>query len=335
MKHYRPAYYDNFRCLAGNCPDTCCAGWELPVDAASQKRYAEVPGALGDRLRAAMTADPEGDVIFRQPERRCPFLTEGQLCEIRGTLGYRMTPAECRRHPMFREEYETFREDCPSLSCPAASALILSYPLRGAYPAPPISCRDEVLRILLRRRAELLSGLEETDAPEENLRRLYAAAYAAQTEICACEEEAPALPRNAAADRVDLPALLEFLFSRCEILTPAWRALLTDCRGKAVPADFGSFCFANRILLNRSLAYHIYRRFFKAVNTLSVMPVADFAAAAILFPACLSDLSDAPLSETLRLFSKEIEHDPDNVELLLQYVSAARTSSPGDTFHPL
>ena len=24
-----PEYYKQFRCLAGECPDTCCVGWEI------------------------------------------------------------------------------------------------------------------------------------------------------------------------------------------------------------------------------------------------------------------------------------------------------------------
>ena len=32
MKKIYPEYYNKFKCIAGNCPDTCCAGWEIVVD---------------------------------------------------------------------------------------------------------------------------------------------------------------------------------------------------------------------------------------------------------------------------------------------------------------
>lgn len=37
-----PNYYKTFRCIAGACPDTCCAGWEISVDKESEKRYRKV-----------------------------------------------------------------------------------------------------------------------------------------------------------------------------------------------------------------------------------------------------------------------------------------------------
>lgn len=32
MKQIYPDFYPEFRCLAGDCPDTCCKDWEVVVD---------------------------------------------------------------------------------------------------------------------------------------------------------------------------------------------------------------------------------------------------------------------------------------------------------------
>ena len=33
MKIVTPDYYKDFRCIAGDCTDTCCAGWmKLPIN---------------------------------------------------------------------------------------------------------------------------------------------------------------------------------------------------------------------------------------------------------------------------------------------------------------
>ena len=53
MKIYTPSYYARFRCLAGDCRDTCCRGWEIDIDPESYARYLAQPGKIGDRLRAA------------------------------------------------------------------------------------------------------------------------------------------------------------------------------------------------------------------------------------------------------------------------------------------
>ena len=44
MKIVTPAYYKDFKCIAGACTDTCCAGWDVDVDEASYKHYREASG---------------------------------------------------------------------------------------------------------------------------------------------------------------------------------------------------------------------------------------------------------------------------------------------------
>ena len=85
MQDLYPGYYHNVRCLAGACPDTCCAQWEVVVDDETAALYATVPGPLGRRLREAMTIDEAGDRIIRHTEGRCPLLDEGG--PVRGAAG--------------------------------------------------------------------------------------------------------------------------------------------------------------------------------------------------------------------------------------------------------
>ena len=39
MYQTRPDDYDAFRCIAGACPQTCCAAWEIVVDPDAQDAY--------------------------------------------------------------------------------------------------------------------------------------------------------------------------------------------------------------------------------------------------------------------------------------------------------
>ena len=50
MQYTVPHYYKKFRCIAGECPDTCCAGWQIQIDPVSLKKYRETEGPLGARL---------------------------------------------------------------------------------------------------------------------------------------------------------------------------------------------------------------------------------------------------------------------------------------------
>ena len=49
-----PDYYDKFKCIAGECKDTCCAGWQVDVDDASYEYYKTITGDFGDRLHSVM-----------------------------------------------------------------------------------------------------------------------------------------------------------------------------------------------------------------------------------------------------------------------------------------
>lgn len=331
MKYSRPAYAARFRCLASACPDSCCQGWELPVDDASLKRYQILPGAGGAAVRRAVTTDPEGQTVFRQRAGRCPFLDEGGLCRLRREFGYRLTPAVCRQHPYFRELYEGFREDCPSLSCPAAARLIWETPVRGAYPTPEVTVRDAALRILLDDRARLLDAIREQDPPAVTLAALYAAAVHSQEALAAAfPDEAPDAP--GAAPRFSPPAVavlageIPVLLAGTEILTPAWRAALTASQPLPMQADYDNFCLDYRVPLNRALAYGIYRWYLKAVNTLSPLPVSDLIAFLTCFPAYLALRAGNPPQEWLRLCSKETEHSSDNTDFLITHF----TNVPAD-----
>ena len=119
-----PDYFENFKCLAGACPHSCCIGWEVVLDEDSVALYKGVEGPLGEKLRAAMTVDAEGDVCFPLNGGRCPFLDEENLCEIHRQLGQEATSVTCREHPRFTEDFGAFREITLCASCPAAQATI-------------------------------------------------------------------------------------------------------------------------------------------------------------------------------------------------------------------
>lgn len=124
MQYTVPHYYKKFRCIAGECPDTCCAGWQIQIDPASLRKYRKIKGPLGNRLKNEINWK-EG--CFRQYNGRCAFLNENDLCDLYleggGTRAFCRT---CRTYPRHIEEFEGLREISLSLSCPAAADLILN-----------------------------------------------------------------------------------------------------------------------------------------------------------------------------------------------------------------
>ncbi len=121
-----PAYYHQFNCIAGDCPDTCCFGWDVVVDEASAERFQKINNPFGDRLRKAMTIDEEGDTIFKNVDGHCPFLTPYALCEIYQNLGPDALCDTCKLYPRYINDYGCFKEYGLSFSCPEALRMILN-----------------------------------------------------------------------------------------------------------------------------------------------------------------------------------------------------------------
>lgn len=133
MKIRTPHYYKDFKCIAGACTDTCCAGWEVDVDAASYSSYQQVPGTFGKRLKEVMVPSPEGGCTFTLKDGRCPFLNEKNLCDLYTALGETHLCETCAEFPRFINEYGSVREIGIAPSCKTAGALILNCKEKGAF----------------------------------------------------------------------------------------------------------------------------------------------------------------------------------------------------------
>ena len=123
MRYLKPHFYDKFVCTAGDCPDTCCAGWQIMIDDASLEKYKNVQGEFGKRLHGLVNWEEE---CFCQNERRCAFLNDENLCDLYKALGPDALCDTCRLYPRHTEEFEGLRELSLSLSCPEAAKIILS-----------------------------------------------------------------------------------------------------------------------------------------------------------------------------------------------------------------
>ncbi len=44
MQITKPTFYKEFSCIAGACPDTCCAGWQIMIDEKSLQKYRRFKG---------------------------------------------------------------------------------------------------------------------------------------------------------------------------------------------------------------------------------------------------------------------------------------------------
>lgn len=123
MEFTFPNYYKEFSCIAGSCPDTCCAGWQIVIDNKTLKKYQHFKGPFHNRLHNDIDWKEH---VFRQYNRRCAFLNEENLCDIYTEADPKMLCDTCRNYPRHIEEFEGLREISLSLSCPEAARILLS-----------------------------------------------------------------------------------------------------------------------------------------------------------------------------------------------------------------
>jgi len=126
-------YMTRFRCTAGDCPDTCCAGVKLMLTGADRARLIATADTDARRERVARTVETapdlgEGYVAVLQTfeEGRCGFLDPDHLCSIQRDHGPQALPAGCDRFPRVFSRFEDRRELGATLSCPEAARLALT-----------------------------------------------------------------------------------------------------------------------------------------------------------------------------------------------------------------
>lgn len=317
-----PDYFEQFHCLAGACPHTCCAKWEVVIDEETAQRYQELPGPLGEKLRAVLRYDEEGDACFPLDGGRCPFLDGEGLCEIQRKLGEAATSVTCREHPRFVEDYGPFREITLSASCPAANALLLgsreALTFREREDGAPAEPGDPWLSWLLPLRQRMLALTEDRSRPlKRRLWEVLDLASAVQQCLEADrEEDLPGLIGGWQPENGTVPAAGPGLFPEAlsaflelEVLEPDWPALLKQAETAATAA-------VEETLLERTAVYFLFRHILKAVNDGDVLGRAELCVLAVLTAERLAAVCGLP--EALRRFSCEIEHSEENLDRLLE-----------------
>ena len=310
MKIYKSALFDDFRCIAGACTDSCCKEWSVTVDPEAAEMYRNLPGDLGDRL-CQVLAEEDGDTIMVIEDGRCPMWRQDGLCRIQAQLGHDALCKTCREFPRLTHDYGDFVELGLELSCPEAARMILSSPIEPAVVVdapggeePDYDSWD--MDILQRTRQEALDILKLDRPVNEILAIILMYGYHAQSlldgadgltfDVDAALEEAKNFAKP--ADSVDI---LDF-FKDLEILGQEWKDRLDDPK-------FGAWDAKHLPLAG----YFLDRYWLQAISDFDLVGRVKFALISCLAVKILG----GDLTQTAQRYSKEIENDPDNVDALL------------------
>lgn len=130
-----PNYVTKFQCLGKECPDTCCAGWNVAIDRKTYKLYKSIDlKNLKEQLknyvhrnRKNSTENDYAYIEMQGEDRSCPFLSDS-LCSIQLNAGEQYLSNTCATFPRRTTHMEGATEQTLSLSCPEAARLALLDP---------------------------------------------------------------------------------------------------------------------------------------------------------------------------------------------------------------
>lgn len=306
MKLIAPDYYPQFRCIAGACRHTCCAGWEIDVDSETRAFYRQVPGTLGARLREQIV-DAQDGAHFRLGEKeRCPFLNGEGLCDLIIGLGEEHLCQVCADHPRYRNFLTDRTEIGLGLCCEAAARLILS---RQA-PVQLITLEDDGAGEALWDEEGVV--LDERDRLIE----------IAQERWRTMDERAAAICRLMCIPEVLTRPMDEWaeVYGDLEQLDPAWQQELRYLSEPGTPLGE-----AWEIPLEQLLVYFLYRHVTGAVEDDDLAGRTAFAVISwlVVRGVCMGRAARGSftlddLAEVARMYSSEIEYSDENMQRVIE-----------------
>lgn len=311
MIYLIPHCFEDFSCIADRCPDTCCSGWEVDLDEEALAKYNRLPGPLGQEIRSKIQTG-DGYTFFRMEQGRCPFLNSENLCRLILEAGEGCLSTTCREHPRFWEEYGDRQETCLAISCPEAARLLLGEPFR-------LQLRETEVRTT-----------QEPDFDPELLDQL----LALRDDLFAL-----ALGPNTLSQRIrDILALFG---AKSPLPVPAFLQAMTQMEFTDHRLQDRLITTLNRLprqedvalLLDRHsmegenlLCYFLYRYVLRALWDGLVYEKIAFCLCSLLSIFTIAAAQEGAFDDALLwsaiLYSREVEHSPDNLELLYGTASA-------------
>lgn len=291
-----PSFYKDFKCIAGDCPDSCCQGWEVDADSESLDYYKTLTGEIKNRIDCVLDKDEFGNTIFRLADKkRCPFLNDKNLCDMHIAIGGEHTPYTCRMFPRFINDFGGTREMGVSFSCPVASDMMfgLTEPMRFVSEVndlPPVlnEIDAQTYYYLVKAREKAFSIVQDRTIPI-NQRLLNLLDFG--TEIQMDLEE-----YTEGSDNIDFFDV----FKNPELINPQWSERVEQ--GKVKPV-------ADEIFNENIAGYFIFRYFLTAVNDYDVLSKIKMAVIGVLIVTYFGEDS-----WTIHLWSKETEHSQYNMD---------------------
>ena len=297
MKIVKPTFYKTFKCIAGDCPDSCCQGWEVDADSDSLEYYKTLDNSLEikKRIDSVLSKDEFDNTIFTlAPKKRCPFLNDENLCDMHIAIGGEHTPYTCRTFPRFIYDFGGTREIGISFSCPVASDMMYNtesfdFETEVNSDLPTLNDIDaEKYFLLYKGRAEAYKiAKDKNKSIRERLNDLLDLGVLLQEKL---------LPYDEGGDDI---AFFD-VFKNPELINPEWKEKVENFSLKQVSDTQSN---------ENILMYFLYKYLMQAVYDDDALSKIKMAVLGVLINTYFGEDS-----WTFHLWSKETEHSQYNMD---------------------
>lgn len=347
MKVRVPDYYNEFTCLGSKCPDTCCIGWVIEIDEESYRRFCVLEGELGRKVMDNITMSDEGKPMFKLDKNgRCAFLNNKNLCQMHIDLGADFQCSLCDNYPRIGEEFGSLRELGLSVACPEVARMLFAHQDTIKYcewendePAGQTDyCGDLMFEELLELRGVAVLTAQNREIAVNDRLKLYIV-MASHMQAAMDNNDYKALRKikqnfldekyigqliesfHGSNHNAPIKCDSEFMrqvysyMTKLDYISPKFVELLETAAGKKENLATKQTELSDSNIENL-LVYLIFRYFMKIIHDGDIYSKAAFA---YFYVLVLSDMviKTGEKPETIAyLFSKEIEHCEENMEML-------------------
>ncbi|MDA3810193.1 MAG: flagellin lysine-N-methylase [Spirochaetaceae bacterium] len=134
VKILSPSYVKGFKCIGGDCEDSCCIGWDIDIDKLTYRKYFRTKDGQMKKefvkhvYRNEESGSDEVDYgrVHIKESKWCPFLDENKLCRIYSNLGEDYLSNVCYSYPRVYNVLDDVYELSLFMSCPEVIRKLLA-----------------------------------------------------------------------------------------------------------------------------------------------------------------------------------------------------------------
>lgn len=128
MKYLYTDLFNEFECIGGECPETCCGTWAISVDNKSYEKYDNLSEPDRSWILDKIEETETGHRFkLNDSNNMCPFLSDEGWCLMYRRISPDILCDTCRYYPRIISQYNDLITCTVSLSCPHVGKLMLKH----------------------------------------------------------------------------------------------------------------------------------------------------------------------------------------------------------------